>query len=42
MDNMWLGRYPQRYVVDGDKILPEDTKAIFDELDIDMCDRARA
>ncbi len=36
MDNMWLGRYPTKGVfVDQDKMY-RDTKAIFDELDIDM------
>ena len=36
MDNMWLGRYPRKGVfVDQDKMY-RDTKAIFDELDIDI------
>ncbi len=36
MDNMWLGRYPQKGpFVDQDKMY-RDTKAIFDELDIDI------
>ena len=41
MDNMWLGRYPTKGVfVDQDKMY-HDTKAIFDELDIDIDPRAR-
>jgi len=41
MDNMWLGRYPTKGVfVDQDKMYL-DTKAIFDELDIDIDPRAR-
>ncbi len=41
MDNMWLGRYPTKGVfVDQDKMY-RDTKAIFDELDIDIDPRAR-
>ncbi|WP_337010107.1 galactose/methyl galactoside ABC transporter ATP-binding protein MglA [Pantoea sp. AS142] len=36
MDNMWLGRYPRKgFFVDQDKMY-HDTKAIFDELDIDI------
>ncbi len=36
MDNMWLGRYPQKGLfVDQDKMYL-DTKAIFDELDINI------
>ena len=36
MDNMWLGRYPKKGLfVDQDKMY-RDTKAIFDELDIDI------
>lgn len=36
MDNMWLGRYPKKGLfVDHDKMY-RDTKAIFDELDIDI------
>ncbi len=38
---MWLGRYPTKGVfVDQDKMY-RDTKAIFDELDIDIDPRAR-
>ena len=40
MDNMWLGRYPARCLSIGDKMY-RDTKAIFDELDIDIDPRAR-
>ncbi|HIC8949467.1 galactose/methyl galactoside ABC transporter ATP-binding protein MglA [Klebsiella pneumoniae] len=41
MDNMWLGRYPTKGMfVDQDK-MHRDTKAIFDELDIDIDPRAR-
>ncbi len=40
MDNMWLGRYPTKGMfVDQDKMYRE-TKAIFDELDIDIDPRA--
>ncbi|MFU9136506.1 galactose/methyl galactoside ABC transporter ATP-binding protein MglA [Erwinia sp. ErVv1] len=36
MDNMWLGRYPKKGIfVDQDKMY-RDTKAIFDELDINI------
>ncbi|MEM6160849.1 galactose/methyl galactoside ABC transporter ATP-binding protein MglA [Erwinia sp. P6884] len=36
MDNMWLGRYPKKGIfVDQDKMY-RDTKAIFEELDIDI------
>ncbi|MBM7343833.1 galactose/methyl galactoside ABC transporter ATP-binding protein MglA [Pantoea coffeiphila] len=36
MDNMWLGRYPKKgFFVDQEKMY-RDTKAIFDELDIDI------
>ncbi|ABP39856.1 galactose/methyl galactoside ABC transporter ATP-binding protein MglA [Yersinia pestis subsp. microtus bv. Caucasica] len=39
MDNMWLGRYPTKgFFVDQDKMYKE-TKAIFDELDIDPRDK---
>ena len=41
MDNMWLGRYPRKGVfVDQDKMY-RDTKAIFDELDIDLDPREK-
>ncbi|MGC6744935.1 ATP-binding cassette domain-containing protein [Escherichia coli] len=41
MDNMWLGRYSTKGMfVDQDKMYRE-TKAIFDELDIDIDPRAR-
>ncbi|ARF50742.1 MULTISPECIES: galactose/methyl galactoside ABC transporter ATP-binding protein MglA [Pantoea] len=36
MDNMWLGRYPRKgFFVDQEKMY-RDTKAIFDELDINI------
>ncbi|MCQ1059790.1 galactose/methyl galactoside ABC transporter ATP-binding protein MglA [Photobacterium sp. DNB23_23_1] len=36
MDNVWLGRYPKKGIfVDHDKMY-QDTKEIFDELDIDI------
>ena len=36
MDNMWLGRYPRKgFFVDQEKMY-SDTKAIFEELDIDI------
>ncbi|HBV40327.1 MAG TPA: galactose/methyl galactoside ABC transporter ATP-binding protein MglA [Erwinia sp.] len=36
MDNMWLGRYPRKgFFVDQEKMY-KDTKAIFEELDIDI------
>ncbi|WP_315708054.1 galactose/methyl galactoside ABC transporter ATP-binding protein MglA [Brenneria uluponensis] len=41
MDNMWLGRYPKKGLfVDQDKMFL-DTKAIFDELDIDIDPRSK-
>ncbi|WJV63733.1 galactose/methyl galactoside ABC transporter ATP-binding protein MglA [Pectobacteriaceae bacterium CE70] len=41
MDNMWLGRYPKKGLfVDQDKMF-RDTKAIFDELDIDIDPRSK-
>ncbi|GAL13751.1 galactose/methyl galactoside ABC transport system ATP-binding protein MglA [Vibrio astriarenae] len=41
MDNMWLGRYPKTgFFIDHDKMY-KDTKAIFEELDIDIDPRAK-
>lgn len=41
MDNMWLGRYPTKgWFVDHGKMY-EDTKHIFDELDIDIDPRVK-
>lgn len=41
MDNMWLGRYPTRgWFIDHDKMY-DDTKQIFDELDIDIDPRVK-
>ena len=36
MDNIWLGRYPQRGFFIDEKKMYEDTKRIFEELDIDI------
>lgn len=36
MDNMWLGRYPRRGLFVDHKKMYVDTKAIFDELDINI------
>ena len=36
MDNMWLGRYPKKKGFVDDSKMYNDTKAIFDELDIDV------
>lgn len=41
MDNMWLGRYPTKGVFVDQEKMYGDTKAIFDELDIDIDPRAR-
>jgi len=41
MDNMWLGRYPVKGIFVDQKKMYRDTKAIFDELDIDIDPRAR-
>ncbi len=41
MDNMWLGRYPAKGVFVDQEKMYRDTKAIFDELDIDIDPRAR-
>ncbi len=41
MDNIWLGRYPTKSLfVDHDKMY-HDTKAVFEELDIDIDPRAK-
>lgn len=41
MDNMWLGRYPTRgWFIDHGKMY-DDTKRIFDELDIDIDPRVK-
>ncbi|WP_075181243.1 galactose/methyl galactoside ABC transporter ATP-binding protein MglA [Pantoea sp. 1.19] len=34
MDNMWLGRYPKKGIFVDQRKMYDDTKAIFDELDI--------
>ncbi len=36
MDNMWLGRYPRKGLFIDQEKMYRDTKAIFDELDIDI------
>lgn len=36
MDNIWLGRYPSKAGVVSEKIMFENTKKIFDELEIDV------
>ena len=41
MDNMWLGRYPTKGMFVDQEKMYRDTKAIFDELDIDIDPRAR-
>jgi glucose ABC transporter ATP-binding protein/galactose ABC transporter ATP-binding protein len=41
MDNMWLGRYPAKGMFVDQEKMYRDTKAIFDELDIDIDPRAR-
>ena len=41
MDNLWLGRYPQKGLFVDDKKMYRDTKAIFDELDINIDPREK-
>jgi len=41
MDNMWLGRYPRKGVFVDQEKMYRDTKAIFDELDIDLDPREK-
>ncbi len=36
LDNLWLGRYPTTGIMVNEKKMREDTKAIFDELEIDV------
>ncbi|MGB6129580.1 MAG: ATP-binding cassette domain-containing protein, partial [Psychrilyobacter sp.] len=36
MDNIWLGRYPQKGFFINEKKMYDDTKKIFDELDIEI------
>lgn len=36
MDNMWLGRYPRKGLFVDHKKMYQDTKTIFEELDIDI------
>ncbi|MBW7983588.1 galactose/methyl galactoside ABC transporter ATP-binding protein MglA [Enterobacillus tribolii] len=41
MDNMWLGRYPMKGIFVDQEKMYRDTKAIFDELDIDIDPREK-
>ncbi|MEG0135877.1 MAG: galactose/methyl galactoside ABC transporter ATP-binding protein MglA [Cetobacterium sp.] len=41
MDNMWLGRYPLKGIFVDHKKMYEDTKKIFDELEIDVNPKAK-
>lgn len=41
MDNMWLGRYPLNGIFVDHRKMYEDTKKIFDELEIDVDPRAK-
>lgn len=41
MDNIWLGKYPTRFGVVDQKRLYEETKAIFDSLEIDIDPREK-
>ena len=41
MDNIWLGRYPKKGLFIDEKKMYEDTKAIFEELDIDVDPKTR-
>ncbi len=41
MDNMWLGRYPTKGTLNDHDKMYRETKAFFDELDIDIDPRAR-
>lgn len=41
MDNVWLGRYPQKGMFVDHKKMYEDTKKIFEELDIDIDPRSK-
>jgi methyl-galactoside transport system ATP-binding protein len=41
MDNMWLGRYPTKGIFVDQNKMYHDTKAIFDELDIDIDPREK-
>ena len=36
MENMWLGRFPMKHGLVDDQKMYEDTKAIFDDLDISI------
>lgn len=41
MENLWLGRYPMKNGLVDEKKMYEDTKIIFDDLDIDIDPRVR-
>lgn len=41
MDNIWLGRYPQNGLMIDEKKMYEDTKRIFDELEINLDPREK-
>ena len=41
MDNIWLGRYPSKGGVINEKIMYDETKKIFDELEINVDPRTK-
>jgi methyl-galactoside transport system ATP-binding protein len=41
MDNLWLGRYPKKGIFIDEKKMYEDTKAIFESLDINLDPRSK-
>ena len=41
MDNLWLGRYPKKGIFIDEKKMYEDTKAIFESLDIQIDPRSK-
>lgn len=41
MDNIWLGRYPGKGGVVSEKAMYEETKKVFDELEIDVNPRVK-
>ena len=41
MDNIWLGRYPSKNGIVSQKIMYEETKKIFDDLEIDVDPREK-
>lgn len=36
MDNLWLGRYPSKFGSISEKVMYDETKKVFDELEIDI------